>query len=151
MTTFSAAWDLVRARLEGAGSGISIPLRFKGDQQEPLPDTPAVFAFINPVTERVRGPAAFGGGRGANLYRNPLMIEAYVFSPIGEGLTICTDYAETIAARLRSFRSGDVSCFSATVHPVGDGSNIKPPGFDSEVNNYQCAVVEVEMHFDQTG
>jgi hypothetical protein len=59
--------------------------------------------------------------------------------------------AETIAARLRSFRDATISCFGADVIPVGPGSNISPPGLQSEVSNYLCAVAEIDLHFDQIG
>ena len=152
MSTATQALSAIRSRLEASGSGISIPLRWHGDQQEALPDTPTAFAFIVFNNEGSGpGPVSFGGGSGNNRYRNRAHVEAYVFSPSGEGLSVAMDHAETIAARLRSFRDSDVSCFSADVIPVGEGSKLTPPGLSSEVSNYQCAIAAIELHFDQIG
>lgn len=151
-TTASEAFAAVRARLEASGSGIAIPLRWQGEDSGPLPDTPTAFAFV--VFNNAGsgpGPAAFGGGRGSNLYRNNAFIEAYVFAPHGEGLAVALDHAETIATRLRSYRDDAISCYSADVEPVGEGSGITPPGLRSEVGNYQCAVAVVGLTFDQIG
>lgn len=150
--TAAQAWDAVQDRLNATGSGISIALHYQGDDPPVLPDTPAAFAFVLFNVQGSGGaPAAFGGGAGANLYRNRALIEAFVFSPNGEGLSAVMTHAETVAARLRSFRSTEISCFAADVVPVGDGSKIAPPGLASPVNNYQCAVVECTAHFDQIG
>ncbi len=149
-TTTTQAQAAIRAQIE-AGS-ISFPLYWQGEDAPILPDVPATFAFIIFNNEGSgRAPAAYGGGRGANLYRNRGTVEAYVFAPNGEGLAVATDAAEVIAAQLRSFRSGDISCFSADVIPVGPGSSISPPGLSSEVSNYQCAVAEIALSFDQIG
>lgn len=147
--TASQALAAVRSRLEG---GVAFPLRWQGEDGGALPDTPATFAFIVFNNDGSgSGPAAFGGGRGANLYRNQAVVEAYVFAPNGQGLSVAIDAAETIAALLRSHRDGSISCFSADVIPVGEGSKIAPPGLASEVSNYQCAVAEISLHFDQIG
>lgn len=152
MTTAVGALAALRARLEASGSGITIPLRFQGEDAGALPDTPSAFAFIVfSILGSGGGPASFGGGRGANVYRNNALLEVFVFSPSGEGLDVVMGYAETIAARLRSFRDDDVSCYSADVLPVGQGSSITPPGLASEVSNYQCAVAEIALTFDQVG
>ena len=149
-TTATQAQAAIRSQIE-AGS-IAFPLYWQGEDAPILPDDPTTFAFIIFNNEGSgRSPIAYGGGRGANLYRNNATVEAYVFAPNGEGLAVAADAAETIAAQLRSFRSGDVSCFSADVIPVGPGSSISPPGFSSEVSNYQCAVAEIALHFDQIG
>lgn len=148
--TVSEAMAAVRARLEGGS--LAFPLRWQGEDSGPLPDTPATFAFIVFNNDGSgRGPAAFGGGPGANLYRNQASVEAFVFAPNGEGLPVATAAAETLAALLRSYRGGGISCFSADVIPVGEGSKIAPPGLSSEVSNYQCAVAEIALHFDQIG
>lgn len=148
--TASQALAAVRARLEGGS--IAFPLRWQGEDGGPLPDTPSTFAFVvfnNGGSGR--GPAAFGGGVGRNLYRNQAIVEAYVFAPNGQGLSVATDGAEVIASLLRSYRDGSISCFSADVIPVGEGSSIAPPGLSSEVSNYQCAVAEIALNFDQIG
>ncbi len=148
--TASEALAAVKARLDGAG--FPFPVRYQGEDSGPLPDTPATFAFVVFNNDGSgRGPTAFGGGAGRNLYRNLGVIEAYVFVPNGEGLAAATDAAEQVAARLRSYRDASISCFSADVIPVGEGSKIAPPGLSSEVNNYQCAVAECAFHFDQIG
>lgn len=148
--TASEAYAAVKARLEGAA--FSFPLRYQGEDSGPLPDTPSTFAFVVFNNDGSgRGPAAFGGGRGSNLYRNQATVEAYVFAPNGEGLPVAMEAAELLAARLRSFRDNSISCFSADVIPVGEGSALKPPGLNSEVSNYQCAVAEISLTFDQIG
>lgn len=145
----------VVARLQAAptiedGHGNALPFRFQDDGGGALPDAPTGFVYIEHENYGSgRGPAAYGGGQGANLYRNEGQLTLYVFTSKGEG--IHTAVAESCAARLRSFRSDTMSCFSADVHPIGDGSSLKPPGLVSEVNNYSCAIVEVAMHFDQIG
>jgi hypothetical protein len=35
--------------------------------------------------------------------------------------------------------------------PVGPGSSISPPGLQSEVSSYLCAVCEVDVVFDLVG
>lgn len=149
-TTTSQAQAAIRAQIE-AGS-FTFPRYWQGDDAPVLPDTPATFAFIVFNNEGSgRAPTAYGGGRGLNLYRNRATVEAYVFAPNGEGLSVATDAAETIAAQLRSFRDANISCYAADVIPVGPGSSISPPGFTSEVSNYQCAVAEIALTFDLIG
>ncbi len=151
-TTAGQAFAEIRARLDAGGSGISIPLYYQGDDPPILPDTPAAFAFVVFNVDGSRGgPDGFGGGRGRNLYRNRATLEAYVFSPLGEGMESVLGHAETVAARMRSFRSAGISCFSSDVIPIGPGSGISVPGLSGEVSNYQCAVAETELHFDQIG
>jgi len=152
--TADEAFTAIRTRLTAVGSGISIPLYFQGDDPPTLSDDPAPFAFVVFNNDGSgRGPAAFGGGVGRNLYRNQGVIEAYTFSPIGSeiGADKVMKRAETIAARLRSFRSAEVSFASADVIYIGDGSKISVRGLNSPVNNYQCAVAECAFHFDQIG
>jgi hypothetical protein len=140
----------VRSRLE-SGS-LSLTLYWHGDDAPTLPDTPAAFAYLVFNNEGSR-LAAFGGGAGSNLYRNRATLEAYVFAPPtgANGMAPVMAQAETIAARLRSFRDATISCYSADVIPVGPGSNLAPPGFPNEVNNYLCAIAEVQIEFDQIG
>jgi hypothetical protein len=153
MTTSAVdALAALRTRLEDVASGITIPLRWQGEDGGPLPDIPTTFAFVVFDNQGSGGgPAAFGGGRGANLYRNRAFAEIFVFAPNGEGLPVAMAYAETIAAWLRSFRSAAISCFAADVLPVGQGSQVAPPGLASEVSNYMCAVAEIILTFDQIG
>ncbi len=149
-TTVSGALAIIRAQVEAAG--LSFPLYWQGDHAPILPDTPATFAFVVFNNEGSGGaPVSYGGGRGANLYRSRAFLEAFVFVPSEWGLSAATDAAELIAASLRSFRSGDVSCFAADSRPVGPGSGISVPGLTSVVSSYQCAVAEVTITFDQVG
>lgn len=151
MTASAAdAYRAIKARLQSAAFGF--PLRFQSEDSGPLPDTPAPFAFVLFNNDGSgRGPTAFGGGQGSNLYRNQALIEAFVFVPNGEGIDAAMDNAELVAARLRSFREAKVSCGSADVVPIGEGSKISVPGLSSEVNNYICALAEITAHFDQIG
>lgn len=152
-TTASAAFAVIRARLDAMDSGISIPRYYIGDEPPILADTPSPFVFVVFTNDGSgQGPAAYGGGSGQNLYRNRASVEAYVFSPmVGDGLETVLNYAETVASRMRSFRDDSISCFSADVIPIGPGSNISVPGLSSEVSNYQCAVAECMLSFDQIG
>lgn len=153
MTTASDAFAAIRARLDASDAPISIPLRWQGEDGGPLPDTPAAFAYVVFHNEGSgRMPTAYGGGLGANLYRNRGLLEVFVFVPNRKGMEAAMDIAETIAERLRSYRDSDVSVFAADVVPVGDGASMAPPGLSSnEVNNYQCAMVEAFFTFDQIG
>jgi hypothetical protein len=151
MTTASGAFSALKTRLTGGGSGISVSMYWQGEHVV-LPDTPTAFAYM--AFENFgsrRFPAAYGGGSGSNLYRNEGLLTAYVFAPNRQGIAVAMDIAETIAARARSYRSADVSCFAADVTPVGDGAGIAPPGLRSEVNQYQCALAEISFMFDQIG
>jgi hypothetical protein len=151
MSSILDALNAVRSRLGAVGSGITIPLYFKGDQN-PLPDTPSPFAFVMLNNDGSGGgPTAFGGGNGRNLYRNFALVEAFVFSPLGEGEAVVLGYAETIAAWLRSYRTGDIFIRAADVIPIGEGSKVSVPGLANPVNNYACALVEGSMTFDQIG
>ena len=53
----------------------------------------------------------------------------------------------------RSARIGRAGClcFDATLHPVGKGEALVPPGLSSAAGNYACVVVRVSLHFDQIG
>ena len=150
MTTAAGALTAIRDRLE-SGS-ITITQRWQGEDGGELPDNPEAFVYHEFENFGAgRGPAAFGGGSGNNLYRNEGLLNSYVFAPNGEGMAAALTHAETIAARLRSFRDSNVSCFSSSVHPIGAGTSVAPRGLSSEVNNYTCAVVETAFHFDQIG
>jgi hypothetical protein len=147
--TAGEALAAVKSRLS---SGISLTLYWHGDDPPRLPDEPAKFAYLVFNNEGSR-LVSFGGGAGSNRYRNRATLEAFVFSPPtgADGMKPVMDDAETIAARLRSFRDATISCYSADVIPVGPGASIAPPGFSNEVNNYLCAIAEVQIEFDQIG
>jgi hypothetical protein len=151
-TTASQAYVAIRAQLEG-NVAITIPLRWQGENGDPLPNPPSAFAFVDFNNDGSgRGPTAFGGGPSANLYRNQARVDVYVFVPNNAGLQAALDFAETIAGRLRSFRDGNVSCFSADVVPIGSASHIALPGFSTGVaGDYQCVVAETSFFFDQIG
>lgn len=144
--TIDQAIARIRQRLNGVSYGFT--LYYSGDDAAILPDVPTPFGFVVFNNEGSIA-TAYGGGRGANLYRNRMRIEIYVFSPMGYGAETVSAYAETVAARLRSFRDDVVSCFGADVIPFGPGSNLSVPGLSSDVSNYQCALAECVLTFDQ--
>lgn len=149
MTTTSGAYDAIRSVLAAA----ALPMVFQNEDAQiptgPL-GQPLAFVYVELNVGRA-AIVAFGGGRGANVHRNPAVLTLYVFVPRGEGLKSATDKAETLAALFRSYRDASISCFAATVIPGGPGSTIQASGVESEVDNYFWAAVEVEMHFDQIG
>ncbi len=162
MTTASAARTVIRSRIEAAGLVVGsnpLPLRFPNEEQDSLgnialPDTPSPFAYVEFTNEGSRGgPAAFGGGRGQNLYRNTGRIEGFVFVPKGEGLDQAESLAEQIATLFRSYRDSDISCFDASVFAGGDGSALKPSGMSNVVDlgAYFYAAFEVSLFFEQIG
>jgi hypothetical protein len=152
VTTATQAYAVLRGILE---AGMTVPLRWQNEDADStgnvgLPDTPAAFIY----TEFNTDPAeivSFGGGRFSNRYRNRAHLDIYVFVPRGWGLTYAADYAEQAAALFRSYRDNDISCFGASVYPGGDGSQLQPPGMQSEVTNYYYAAASVELLFDQIG
>jgi hypothetical protein len=153
MTTAKEAYAALRTILE-AEPGLP-PLRWQNDDEDStgavnLPATPAPFLYTVFDT-RPAELVAFGGGRYANVYRNPALLEVFVFIPKGWGLSYALDYAETAASLFRSYRDDAVSCFAASVYPGGDGATLKPPGLPSEVSNYFWSVAEVDLYFDQRG
>lgn len=150
MTTVSTAYAAIRTRIEANQPASVVSLRWMNEDGDQLPSVPAPFIYteLNPEKQYLAG---FGGGIGANLWRNPAVIDCYAFVPRGWGLQAATDLAETMAALFRGYRDGDLQCFSATIIPLGAGASIKPPGLDSEVDNYYAACVEIEMHFDLVG
>ena len=150
MTTAATAWAALKARLL-TDTGITIPLCWMNETVV-LPGVPSAFAFVAfESSPSFPSPVSFGGGRYANRYRNSAFVTAYVFTPVGEGIEGALAHAETIAARLRSFRDSDVSCFDATVEPGGPGADIKPPGLIGELGNYYYCVAEASLFFDQIG
>ena len=153
MASATEAYDAVRARLDAVDSGITVPLRWHGEDNGPLPDVPADFAYVVFDNMGSRpGPIAFGGGVGRNLYRNLAGVTVYVFVPSRGGGRRAMLHAETIAARLRSYRDDDIFCRSADITPAGDGASIAAPGLQrNELNNYQCAIVEIDVTFDTVG
>ena len=150
MTTATEALAAIKSRLS---TGIAFTLYYQGDPAPILPDTPTAFGFVvfDNFGSGSFGPVSFGGGAGQNRYRNEAVIEIYVFSPNRYGAAAVLAHAETVAARLRSYRDSYVSCFNADVKMIGPGSSISLPEIGGAVNNYQCAVAECSFHFDQIG
>jgi len=146
--TTGEAIAAVRARLNA--KSYSFPLYYHGDDAPDLPATPATFGYVM-VNNEGSNLVAFGGGRGNNVYRNRVRVEVFVFSPIGLGPETVANEAEMVAAQLRSYRDNVISCFSSDVIPIGPGATLSVPGLNNEVNNYQCALVESIIMFDQIG
>jgi hypothetical protein len=146
--TTDQAFAAVRARLNSGSYAFN--LYYSGDDPPILPDAPTAFAFVV-FNNEGSTLAAFGGGRGNNIYRNRGRVEAFVFSPAFYGVELVAQQAETIAAQLRSYRDDVISCFQADVIPVGHGSMLSVPGLSNEVSNYQCAIVEVSLTYDLIG
>ncbi|WP_445488596.1 hypothetical protein [Rhodopseudomonas sp. RCAM05734] len=154
MPTASEANATIRAVIEGAApldpnSGEAIPLRWRGEDNPPLPDRPAPFAFTL-FGARRSGVIETGGGRGANRHRNHGVAEIFVFVPKDWGERYGTDFAEAFAAALRPYRANGVSCEDATVYPGGDGAEIAVPGL-AEPGNYFWSACEVNFYFDLIG
>lgn len=159
MATASQARAAIRLRLEqGAivdSASAAVALRWQNEEadstgQVELPDVPAPFVYTEILIGR-GSLAGYGSGRGGNLYRNPIEVNAFVFVPRGVGLDAAEAIAEQIAVLLRSHRDSTVSLFDATVQPGGDGADLKPPGLSSEVGNYFVVVVDATGFFDQIG
>mgnify|MGYP000467545466 CR=1 FL=1 len=158
-STASQARQACRSRIEAASivdrHSTAVPFRWQNETADSqgntdLPSEPAAFVYCEFITDRGQ-LAAFGGGVGQNLYRNPAQLVAYVFVPKGEGLDDSEQIAEQIAALFRSYRSAQISCFDASVYPGGDGASLKPPGLSSVDGSYFFAVTEVSLFFDQIG
>lgn len=143
----STAFTTIRDLLTANVTNIQV---FYPNEDNLLPDTPVAFAYVDFLTDPAF-IATYGGGLRKNVYRNRGTADIYVFVPKGSGLKVATDQAETIAAILRSYRSGDFTAFGATVFPGGDGAALTPSGLRSPVNNYWAAICQVDMFFDQVG
>lgn len=158
------AYTYLRARLEDAnailydqatdtvGTGDEVPVVWQNEGAV-LPDVADPFIYVEFLSDPGQ-IVAFGGGRGSNLYRYPARLDIYVFIPSTWGLSVALRIGEAVASRYRSQRSsgtGQLSIDSATVIPGGHGSSLKPPGFNSEVDNYGFATVAVTLSYDQVG
>lgn len=148
MATFAQVVASLKAR---AASQITmLPLYWDKDAKPTLADEPAPFCFFVIEMDRARF-IAFGGGRGNNLARTPGELQGFVFLPRDWGLEQHASYGEHVAAAFRSYRDDYVSCFAVEPQPVVDGSNLKPDGLASEVENYACTIVAVPFHYDHVG
>jgi len=154
MPSITDVYASLKAILDVAG--LSLPIRWRGDDTDStgadaLPDTPTPFLFCNLETDP-GDIAGFGGGRGANLYRNPGYLYVYVFVPRGDGSEpLALEHGESVAVLYRSYRDSVVSVFAASVVAGGAGGTLAPPGLNSAVNAYSYALVEVLFHYDQVG
>lgn len=128
---------------------ITLPMYWPDENNE-LPDTPAPFVYFAIDTQPAY-LASFGSGRFGNTWRTPGELQAFVFVPVGEGIERSVTLAEQVASVFRSYRDSTVSCFAASVHPVGKGSEMIPDGLDSAAGNYACSVALVDLFFDQVG
>jgi hypothetical protein len=146
--TTSEAIARIRERINAGNVGY--PVYFKGDDPALLPDTPSPWAFVDYNNEGEIA-VSFGGGRGNNVWRNRMRVEAFVFSPMGYGAETVAGYAEPIAAQLRSYRDDVISCLGAGVFPLGSGSSFSVPGLSVDISNYQVAVAEAVVVFDLVG
>lgn len=143
------AMRAVRARIDSGG--FSFPIYSHGDPSYQFTDVPATFGvFVFDVQGSVS--AAFGGGRGQNVYRNSALAYVYVFTPSNQGsYDTAALAAKPIADHLRSYRNDSISIFKSDVMPFGPGSDFSIPGLVSEVSNYNGALVEAFVTFDQIG
>jgi hypothetical protein len=146
--TTDQAIAAVRARLN-AGN-YSFALYYNGDDAPMLPDEPTTFGYVV-FNNEGSTLVAFGGGRGNNTYRNRARVEVFLFAPMGTGAENVAMLAETVAAQLRSYRDETISCYQSDVIPVGPGSTLGVPGLASDVNNYQAAIVDCVLQYDQIG
>jgi hypothetical protein len=147
--TTSLAGTLALLKARAAEQVTMLPLYWREDWPVILPDEPAPFVYFELEARRGR-LVAFGAGRGNNLYRNPSELRAYVFTPRDVGLETAPNYAEAVAAAFRSFRSGGVSCFDATLFPAASASDF-PDQASSAAGNYTCVMVIVSLTYDQIG
>lgn len=148
MATTAEAIATIRTLLDGGG--FAFPLYYHGESSVVLADVPATFGVV--VFDNMGSVlAGFGGGRGNNLYRNSALVSVYVFAPFGYGQQDVALQAEPIADRLRSYRDDVVSIFNADVKPFGPGADFSVTGLSNEVSNYQCALVEASLIFDEIG
>ncbi len=147
MPTAAETETALRARVESAS--LAFPVHWDDGAQ--LPDTPAAFGFAIFDNEGSGGPIAFGGGQGANTYRNRASLEIFVFSPRADGKNAVLQLAEAVAARFRSYRTSSITIISADAVPVGPGTKIAPPGLQLPVGLYFCALAAIELRFDQIG
>jgi hypothetical protein len=85
VATASGAYAILKARFEANKPAGLTALRWQNQNEDStgaiaLPDTPAAFAYVEFETDPQQ-LAGYGGGRGANLYRNPARLQILVFVP----------------------------------------------------------------------
>lgn len=148
MSTLAQVIASLKAR--AASQITTLPVYWDKDAKPSLPADPSPFAFLMIEMNRARF-VGYGGGRGNNLQRSDGELQGFVFVPRDWGLEQHAAYGEHVATAFRSYRDDDVSCFASSVQPAVEGSSLKPPGLDSEVENYACTIVAVSLHYDLVG
>lgn len=140
MPTVAEVQDDVRTRMEAGFT--ALPLRW-ANETEPLPDEPTGFVFVELITEPARW-VAYGGGRGGNTQRTEGRVEAHVMMPVGTGVKIGQQHAESICDIFRGVRTSDGISYGAAEVINGAGR--------TEDGNYcSVAVAEIPLFFDKTG
>ena len=157
MTTASQAFAVIRSVIEGdppedgaTWGSAAVQLLWYGDPNQIIPDFPAPFGFTL-FEAGVSGVIERGGGSGQLRHRNPAAAEFFVCTPKDSGQQRGTDIAEQVAALFRSYNESGVTVENATVYPSVDGSQLKPPGADTDVGNYLVAACGIEFRFDLIG
>jgi hypothetical protein len=154
MTTATAAFAVIRSVMEGATplnpkTSEALAMRWRGEPNPPLPNTPAPFVYTLFSASR-SGFIENGGGAGHNRHRNPGAAEILIFIPNDWGEAEGTKIAEAFQALFLSYSDNGVTVTDATVYPGGSGSDIAVPGLE-EPGNYIWAGCDVEFYFDQIG
>jgi hypothetical protein len=134
--TATQARQAMRSRIEAASIldrlSNPVPFRWQNEASDSLgnaalPDTPSPFVYCEFIVES-GSIASYGGGRGANLYRNRARLVAYVLVPKNSGMDEAESISEQVARSFVLIEIATISCFDATVYPGGDGSSLKPSG-----------------------
>lgn len=147
MTTIAITDAFAAIQARATALITTLPIFWQDDDNH-LPDTPEPFVFFEFIVGQAR-VIEIGGGRGANRHRNAGDLNAYVFVPRGSGLASMLSIAEPIAAAFRGYRNEGISITTASVHPIGEGEDLTPPGLESAAGNYGCVVVNMSIYFDQ--
>lgn len=150
MSTFAQMVAALKARAVAQVTMFGAAVYWDRDAKPTLPDDPTPFVFFRLEMDRAQF-ISIGGGRGNNLARTDGELQGYIFIPRDWGLEQEALYGEHVAAAFRSYRTTDVSCGAVTPAPAVPGSDLMPPGLDSEVENYSCIVAAVPVFFDQVG
>ena len=106
-TDLAGALAIISAR--AAEQITTLPLYWQDEGQLDLPDEPAPFVLFRIGCAPRPHRQLWRSGRGANLYRTPSELSAYVFVPAVWDWRLPPTYAEAVAAAFRSFRSGGLS------------------------------------------
>lgn len=140
----------VLASLKAIASQItSVPVFWINDNNV-LPDPPNPFVFFEFESERGY-PAAYGGGRGSNLYRYSGALLGWLAVERARGLEFGLAIAEPIAALFRSYRDSYVSVFEASVRPVTGITDYATAPMQDISGNYNWFLIEIALSFDQIG